>query len=204
LGKVRAIAASSHEATYTGLDRVTATLRQQAYRLVKDARGDLDAQRRVGRACAFHGIEAVHPDMLPWLDEGRLAALHARSLDHCRTLFPAAPVADIEQLLARGISGQTQFQNNTASPFSYATLDGFDIPLPLVCVFERPRESLRTIELFTDGYFEPALTPDVAAWEAAFAEVERIDPEKIDVYPSVKGTAGRMRTDDRSVVIVHL
>jgi len=50
----------------------------------------------------------------------------------------------------------------------------------------------------------PTATPDVAAWEAAFAEVERIDPEKIDAYPSVKGSAGRLRTDDRTVVVVHL
>jgi len=188
----------------TGLDLVTATLRQEAYRLVAESAGDLEAQRRVSRACSFHGVGASHPDMLPWLDDRRLAELHERSLAQCRVRFPLAPVADIKRLLQRGISGQTRFQNNTASPFSYATLDGFDIPLQLVRVFDRPRESLGTIELFTDGYFKPAATPDVAAWEAAFAEVERADPEKIGAYPSVKGTAGRVRTDDRTVVIVHL
>jgi hypothetical protein len=41
-------------------------------------------------------------------------------------------------------------------------------------------------------------------WEAAFAEVERVDPEKIGRYPSVKGSSARMHTDDRTVVIVHL
>ena len=71
-------------------------------------------------------------------------------------------------------------------------------------VFERPRESLQSIELYTDGYFKPGKTADVAAWEAAFIEVERADPEKIDAYPSVKGSAGRIRTDDRTVVIVQL
>ena len=188
----------------SGLDLVTATLRQEAYRLVAESGGDSEAQRRVSRACTFHGIGEPHPDMLPWLDDRRLAALYERSLAHCRARFPLAPSVDIERLLDRGISGQTRFQNNTASPFSYAALDGFDIPLPLVRVFDRPRESLESIELFTDGYFMPGKTPDVAAWEAAFAEVERVDPEKIDAYPSVKGTAGRIRTDDRTVVIVHL
>ena len=188
----------------SGLDLVTATLRQEAYRLVEESGGNLEARRRVSRACTFHGIGAPHPDMLPWLDDGKRAALFERSRAHCRARFPGAPGADIERLLDQGISGQTRFQNNTASPFSYATLDGFDIPMPLVRVFDRPRESLATIELFTDGYFKPGATPDVAAWEAAFAEVERVDPEKIDAYPSVKGTAGRMRTDDRTVVIVQL
>jgi hypothetical protein len=188
----------------TGPDLVTATLRQEAYRLVAESAGDLEAQRRVSRACSFYGVAQRHPDMLPWLAGGCLSELYERSLAHCRARFPQAPGADIEWLLDRGISGQTRFQNNSASPFSYATLDGFDIPPSLVRVFERPRESLATIELFTDGYFKPAATPDVAAWEAAFAEVERVDPEKIDAYPSVKGTVGRVGTDDRTVVIVHL
>ena len=187
-----------------GLDLVTATLRQEAYRMVGEARGDLDAQRRVSRACAFHGTAEVNQDMLPWLGDGKLAVLHQRSVDRCRARFPAVPVADIERLLSRGISGQTRFQNNTLSPFCYASLDGFDIPLPLVSVFDRPRESIASIELFTDGYFKSAASPSVAAWETAFAEVERIDPEKIDAYPSVKGTAGPIRTDDRTVVIVRL
>ena len=118
--------------------------------------------------------------------------------------FPAAPSVDIELLLDRGIGGQTRFQNNTASPFSYATLDGFDIPPQLVHVFDRQRAELQAIELFTDGYFKPGVSADLEAWEAAFGEVEHADPEKIGAYASVKGTVGRSRTDDRTVVIVHL
>jgi len=187
-----------------GLDLVTASLWPEAYRLVAAANGDLEAQRRVSRACSFHGAARLHPDMQPWLDDARLAELYTRSRARCRTRFSSAPIADIERLLDHGISGQTRFQNNAASPFSYAVLDGFDVPLSLVHVFDRPRESLQSIELFTDGYFKPGKTPDVAAWEAAFIEVERADPEKIDAYPSVKGTIGRVRTDDRTLVIVHL
>jgi hypothetical protein len=188
----------------TGLDLVTAALRQDAYAVVAEAGGDLDAQRRVSRACSFYGAAVLHPEMKPWLDARRLASVRERSLARCRAGFPGVPERDLEHLLDRGISGQTRFQNNTASPLSYAVLDGFDVPMPLVHVFHRPRESLQSIELFTDGYFAPPATPSVAAWEASFEEVERIDPEKIGAYPSVKGTHGRIRTDDRTVVIVHL
>lgn len=191
----------------TGLDLVTAALRQEAYAVAAEAGGDLDARRRVSRACSFYGAAALHPDMQPWLDVERLAQLRARSLARCRARFPEVPIGDLEYLLDRGISGQTRFQNNTASPLSYGVLDGFDVPRALVHVFERSRGSIETIELFTDGYFKPPTTPpapSVAAWEASFEEVERRDPEKIDAFPSVKGTNGRMRTDDRTVVIVHL
>jgi hypothetical protein len=188
----------------TALDLVTAALRQEAYALVAEAGGDLEAQRRVSRICSFYGASALRPEMTPWLDAARLAELHARSRARCRARFPDAPSGDIEHLLDHGVSGQTRYQNNASSPFSYAVLDGFDVPMELVRVFDRPRGSLQSIELFTDGYFRPAATPDVAAWETSFVEVERIDPEKIDRYPSVKGTRDRMRTDDRTVVIVHL
>lgn len=187
----------------SGLDLVTAALRQEAYRTVAEAGGDLAAQRQVSRACSFHGTGAVHPDMQPWLDGMRLASLLERSLARCRARFPSAPVDHIRRLLSRGISGQTVYQNNTDSPFSYATLDGFAIPMQLVHVIDRPRAAVRSLELFTDGYFRPGASAEVTAWERAFEEVERLDPEKIDAHPSVKGSAGRMRTDDRTVVIVH-
>ena len=134
----------------------------------------------------------------------RLAALLARAWRAAERAFRTLPVADLRELLDRGISGQTRFQNNTTSSLSYAVLDGFDVPMPLVKVFDRPRASLSSIELFSDGYFKPGASAGLAAWEASWIEVERTDPEKIDAYPSVKGTAGRIRTDDRTVVIVHL
>lgn len=188
----------------TGPDLVTAALRQEAYRLVALAGGDLDAQRQVSRACSFHGAAKLHPQMLPWLDEQQLTELYERSFARSRARFPQAPGDDIRRLLDGGISGQAQYQNNTVSPFSYSVLDGFAVPMSLVQVFERPRASLQSLELFTDGYFNPGATPDLAAWEAGFRDVERVDPEKIDAYPSVKGSSERMRTDDRTVVIVHL
>jgi hypothetical protein len=188
----------------SGLDQVTATLRQEAYRAVQAAGGDLDACRGVGRACAVHGAGALRPEMRPWLDAARLGALRQASLERCRIRFPQVPGDHLERLLDRGIAGQGAYQNNTTSPFSYAVLDGSPVPMELVRVFDRPRASLRSIELSTDGYFAPGATADLAAWEAAFAEVERVDPEKVGPYASVKGSTAEAWTDDRTVVIVHL
>lgn len=187
----------------SGLDLVTASLRMHACRHVMDAGGDAAARARVGRAAAFHGAAQLHPDMQPWLDEARLAALYEQSLAWCAVQLAHAPEADVRSLLDTGISGQTRFANNTRSPLSYAVLDGFDVPLPLVRVFDRPRAALRSIELFTDGYFAAGAAATVAAWEESFAEVERVDPEKIDRYPSMKGSGPNLNTDDRTVVIVH-
>jgi hypothetical protein len=188
---------------WAGLDRVTAALRQQAYRLIAERGGDLAAQRRISRLCSYYGAASLHPEMQPDLDVAGVAELHARSLAQAVALFPSAPLEDIRHLVDTGISGQTRFQNMTESPFGYSVFDGFPIPMALVHVIDRPRESITSLELFTDGYFEPGATASIAAWECATEEVERIDPEKIDRYPSVKGSSPRMRTDDRTLLIVH-
>jgi hypothetical protein len=187
-----------------GLDLVTASLRQEAYALVEAAGGGPAERARVGKSCAFYGTADLHPDMQPWLDAGKLPILSRRSLERSVARFPAVPVEDIASVIAGGVSGQGRFRNRTGSPFSYSVLDGFEIPPELVTSFERPRASLHSIELFSDGYFRWGAEPRLAAWEAAFAEVERLDPEKIRLYPSVKGSYDGIRTDDRTVVIARL
>jgi Protein phosphatase 2C len=187
------------------LDLITASLRQEAYRVVAAAGGGPADRARIGRACAFHGGAQLRPEMRPWLDEAALASLRARCLDACRNRYPAVPAGDIERLIDGGVTtGQSQFQNNTVSPLSYAALDGFEVPMELVRVIERERASVRSIELFTDGYFEPADSPSAHSWEASFREVERVDAEKIDRYPCVKGSTPERHADDRTVIVIHL
>jgi hypothetical protein len=186
-----------------GLDKVTAGIRQAAWRYLEATGASEVEHLHVARACVFNGLARLHPEMQPWLDETGLAALRHSCLEAALEHFPGVPRNDIETLIDGGIiDGQGRFQNNTASPLSYAVLDGFAVPMSLVLVIDRPLADLRTLELFTDGYFEAGAAPSVAAWEASFAEVERIDPRKLDQYPSVKGTNGRIRADDRTVVIV--
>ncbi len=128
----------------TGLDRVTSSLRQEAYHLVDEAGGTPADRVRVGRACVFNGAATLHPDMTPWLDARSLEVLYGRSLERCQARFPAVPVGDLRRLLDGGVTtGQAQFQNNTRSPLSYAVLDGFDVPPSLVQVIDRPLASIR-------------------------------------------------------------
>jgi hypothetical protein len=188
----------------TTLDRITAAVRVEAYRLVADTGGDAAARTRIGRAFAFHGAARLHPDMAPSIDDAQRQRAYDRSFAWCVENLPGVPEADVRHMLDTGIGGQARYQNNTISPLSYAVLDGFAVPDTLVRVIERPRASVRTIELFTDGYFQPGAGPSLAEWEASFAEVERVDPEKIGRFPSVKGSTERVRADDRTVVIVGL
>lgn len=187
-----------------GLDKITAGIRQAAWRLLEAAGAPEVDRHRVSRACVFHGLARLHPDMRPWLDETGLANLREAYIEEATACHPEVPKADIEALTDGGIiEGQGQFQNNTKSPLSYCVLDGFAVPMKLVQVIDHPARDIHTLELFTDGYFTPAALPTIANWEAAFAEVERRDPLKLHHHPSVKGTTGRIRADDRTIVIAH-
>jgi hypothetical protein len=187
-----------------GLDKITAGIRQAAWRRLEAAGAARADCVRVARACVFNGLARLHPEMRPWLDAAALEQLRQAYLAEAAQRFPEVPPADIETLVAGGIiDGQGRFQNNTRSPLSYCVLDGFPVPMALVLCFERPAAEVRTLELFTDGYFAPGAAPTIAAWEEAFAAVEREDPDKLGRYPSVKGTVGRIRADDRTVLIVR-
>ncbi len=186
-----------------GLDLVTAGIREAAWRRLEAAGAGRDECARVARACVFNGLGRLHPEMRPWLDERSLSDLRQACVARAVQRFSQVPAGDIELLVDGGIiEGQGLFQNNTRSPLSYCVLDGFLVPMALVRVIDRPLAAIGTLELFTDGYFAPGAEPTIAAWEAASAEVERIDPDKLEAYPSVKGTVGRVRADDRTVVIV--
>ncbi len=80
-------------------------------------------------------------------------------------------------------------------------IDGFEVPSAFVRVETRAAASVNSIELFTDGYFRLAEAPSLAAWEAAADAVEREDSEKVGAYAAPKGSVGRIRTDDRTVVV---
>ncbi len=187
-----------------GLDKVTAGIRLAAWQILEAEGAPRADCLRVSRSCVFNGLKNLQPDMRPWLDRRSLADLRDTCLARAARCFADTPKADLEILIDGGIiEGQGRFQNNTESPLSYCVLDGFAVPMKLVHTLDRPRAEVRTIELFTDGYFEPGDEPTIDAWEAAFAEVERTDPDKRHLYPSVKGTIGRIRADDRTVVIVE-
>lgn len=186
-----------------GLDKITAHIRQAAWRWLEGEGAPETDRHRVSRSCVFNGLARLMPDMAPWLDETSLARLRETTVAAAVASHPDVPEADIRTLAEGGIiDGQARFQNNTNSPLSYCVLDGFAVPMGLVQVIDRPLAETRSIELFTDGYFAPGAEPSIESWEAAFAEVERTDPLKLEAYPSVKGTVGRIRADDRTILIV--
>lgn len=185
------------------LDFITATLRGFAYRRVAASGADPTQTELASRALCWRGTRKMPDEAKPWLKDADLEAIRSDALAKLVLDLPGIPIEDMTRLALDGIVGaQGAYQNRDDHPLGYACLDGYGPKAAAVQTFERPKSEARTIELYTDGYFALPALPTVASWEAKADEVERIDFAKVDAYASTKGSLGRIRADDRTVVIV--
>lgn len=91
---------------------------------------------------------------------------------------------------------QFDHQNNPEDPLGYGVLDGIRTPPKFIKVFEHKTEGLKTIELFSDGYFHIPKKATIEAWNNLHEQVEREDPDKWRKYKSTKSK------DDRTIAII--
>jgi hypothetical protein len=91
---------------------------------------------------------------------------------------------------------QFDYQNNPNHELGYGSIDGTETPEKFVRVFEYKTSDIKTLELFSDGYFKVADEVSVDSWEEAYRKVEKEDPNKCNKYKSTKVS------DDRTVAII--
>jgi len=186
------------------LDDVTAIMRRETWRYFEALGHDAQACDQLAAAITWQGTRHQSPGS-PTADPAVLAELESRSLSACMAHLPQVPADEILALIHGGICfAQGDFQNVTGPELSYGGLDGFPVPDRLVEHRSYPLDQIETIELFSDGYFKLGEGFGVAAWEAAFRDVEDQDLHKIGRYMSTKGTTAAALTDDRSYLGVRL
>jgi len=92
---------------------------------------------------------------------------------------------------------QFQFQNNASHKLGYGVVDGTSTPTPFIFTKVVPKETVRSIEIFTDGYSKIPEKASIDAWEAAYKEVYAVDPYRCNEFPATK------EKDDRTLVILE-
>lgn len=186
------------------LDDVTSILRREAWRFF-EGRG-LPPERcdQLAGFLCWRGTRNQPPGEES-ADPAIIAEIERRALAACREHLQNIPLAELELLIHNGIEhGQGEFQNVTDKALGYGGLDGFHVPDRYIEHRSYALADIESLELFSDGYFEPAKAFGVAAWEASFRAVEASDPHKIDRYISTKGTTSVALTDDRTYLGVKL
>lgn len=93
---------------------------------------------------------------------------------------------------------QFEYQNNADSPLGYGAIDGITTPLKFIKTYEYQKNNIKSIELFTDGYFDIPDGTTIKDWENSFDKLEREDPDKWKKFKSTKSK------DDRTIAIIKL
>jgi hypothetical protein len=186
------------------LDVITSTLRQQAWPIIGARTDDPATREKASRRITWLGTRQPPEALADLLGPDDIALIEQRAVEANVRALPHVPRAEIETLVRGGIvNAQGAYQNSTSTILGYSSLDGFEVPLSLVHFETLARSEVRTIELFSDGYFKPGAGFGVASWEEAFREVEREDPNKVLHYLSPKGSTATHWADDRTYLGVR-
>ncbi len=114
-----------------------------------------------------------------------------------------AAAAEVEAFLRGGIKTQFQMGNDMHHPLGFDTLNGTLPQRGEWTDLRLPKADVTSIEIFSDGYAKIPQAIGVAAFEAAFAEVEAQDYHKIGAYAGVKGSTKAQVFDDRTILAVY-
>lgn len=181
------------------IDDVAATARIKLFRIQSDRCDNADDVEINTRRAIFLGLSKSLADgQIRQSDVDRvIAAAHADS-------GASAPKQEIEDFLLGGIQNQHLFTNRDDCALGYSGLNGSAPLMRDVIDQTLPTNELRSIELFSDGYFQLPETPTIQCWEAAHEEVEHMDFHKVGAFANVKGSTSTEFADDRSVVVMKL
>lgn len=93
--------------------------------------------------------------------------------------------------------------NNPDSELGLGIINGDNVPDKFIKTYTFDLKDLKTLELFSDGYFILPVLSEIESWEKAFFSGEKEDPLRWSKYPSVKAASKNMFYDDRTIIVVN-
>lgn len=114
--------------------------------------------------------------------------------DKLRVLGKAAITEDLKTQVK-------EYFNNPDNPLGIGIIDGNKVPGKFIKTYEFNTADVKTLEIFSDGYYAIPKEPTIEAFEKAFLEAEKEDPLRYKKYPAVKFTTPEKFSDDRTILI---
>lgn len=181
------------------IDSVATTTRIAIHHRLKDVFPDPDTLEKATRRLSFHGIECGVSDEI--IAKKDVDTILARVLEQHSKI---ASHEDLERFVLKGIVSQKVYANNGEHPLGFSTLDG-NLPLMNdVIDTTLSLESVRTLELFSDGYLTMPAGTKVSDWEEEYARVEQLDFAKVSDFENIKGSTSEEFFDDRSIISLEM
>jgi len=180
------------------IDDVSTDNRLAVHRVLSQRHADPDEVERLARFVVFEGFdEAVGTGAL---QKQEAATIRDDLIEQYRGLTDPDALC---RFLAKGIRQQYHFANRTDHPMGFSTLNGDTTSMAEIIDRKLARSDVRTLEIFTDGYFLEPQHVSLEAWEDAFALTEKEDFHKLHRFANVKGSTTREFADDRSVIVAE-
>lgn len=181
------------------IDDVSTANRLAVWPILAARTAQTDALEKLVRSVLFGGYQHA-------VATGVLTADQAQLLrdDLGRRFAGLVDRTSLDSFLDNGIKQQFRFANRTDHPMGYSTLNGDPTSLADIIDLRMPRSGIRSLEIWTDGYF---LVPDaigIDSWEAAYATVEAEDFHKLNRFANVKGATSTEFADDRSLIVAEM
>ncbi|MFH1833012.1 MAG: hypothetical protein ABH816_02485 [Candidatus Levyibacteriota bacterium] len=92
--------------------------------------------------------------------------------------------------------------NNSNSDLGLGIIDGEEVPEKFIKEYKYDLKDVKTLELFSDGYYSFPDFPSIDLWEEKFFQGEKEDPLRWNKYPAVKAVLPGQFSDDRTILIV--
>lgn len=179
------------------IDAISTHARVAVFKALADAAPATDVTEAAARRAILLGFDNA-------VVEGIISRKVADSIidNTVATLSLEEHRALVTDFISGGIKTQFQYSNDPESPLGFDTLNGRLPRRGELVDFTRPKDQVRSIEIFTDGYPDIPTVASVEAWETAFERAEAEDPHKIGKFATVKGSTEAEHFDDRTVIVV--
>ncbi len=181
------------------IDSVTTTARVAIYHCLKDRYQDPDLLEDHTRQLSFLGLERGRKDQL--IKDADVEEVLRQVFTQHSLL---APHEDIERLILQGIVSQKTYANRGEHPLGFSTLNGSEPLMDDVIDTVISLDSLKTLEIFTDGYLTLPQGTAIKDWEEEYFHVEQVDFAKVSTFKNVKGSTSREFFDDRSIISLEM
>ncbi len=182
------------------IDDVSTEARIAAFNILSGKYEGTDEIEMLTRRVAFMGLEQARTDGILSLQEADqvLATLDGAGIAQ-------ADRKTVEGYLLAGLKNQKSIANRNDVPLGYSVLNRDLIMHDDIIDVRLPRDEVRTLEIFSDGYFSmPEDEITIAAWEREFTAAEDRDFSKTSEFKSIKGSTSREFADDRSLIVATL
>lgn len=91
---------------------------------------------------------------------------------------------------------QYSFYNDAKSPVGWGVINGTPIPKKFIKIYHFPIKGIKSLEIFSDGYYDIPKGIEVKDWEQMYKNIEKEDPYKYKKYKATK------TKDDRTIMVV--